>query len=212
MKKVLVANSQAKDARMIEKYLARHFEVVVISRPALLRFHKGRFDLMLIDHNFTANSGIDFLMDILPEHPGPILMFTPASDPQCAIEALRAGAFNYIVKTGAYLQFLNVAVDDALMKYQERQGLKETITALKERIDELTQKTRVKKPLHDAPPSSVVPGTFLRPPPRVKTPASYDGKKELNLMKEVIARFKKGDVNVPTLVEIVGKFNELVTQ
>ncbi|MCD4719409.1 MAG: hypothetical protein K8S13_06065 [Desulfobacula sp.] len=35
-------------------------------------------------------------------------------------------------------------------------------------------------------------------------------KKEINLVEEIISRFKKGEVNLPTLPEISIQFNDLV--
>ncbi|WDP91823.1 MAG: HDOD domain-containing protein [Desulfobacter sp.] len=200
MKKILVANKEPEKAEETATYLERFFKVSTICSPKAFFDLDSRFDLMLIDHNFTPNSGIDFLMDILPRYKLPVLMLTPSGDPQCAVEALRVGAFNYIVKTGGYLKFLHIAIDDAVNKYRERQDLKHTVSELKKRLFILEGKTRTQgaKPKAAAPVAGDAASKTEPPKP------------ERNLMEEIVSRFKKGDVNLPTLPEITMKFNRLV--
>lgn len=208
MKQVLIANSHEGEAAEIQKYLKRYFQLTVISTPSEWDSRDTRFDLVLVDHNFTANSGIDFLMDILRSQTLPILMLTPSSDPQCAIEALRVGAFNYIIKTGGFLKFLNIAIVDALNKFQERQQLKETISGLREKLGELGGKNRAGHVTGTPVSAPAIGRRPVRPGSPAQAPAPPQ--KELNLMEEIISRFKKGDVNLPTLPEINLKFNNLV--
>lgn len=213
MKQVLIANSHTEEAEKLKKYLKRHFDVTVIAAPAEWTADDNRFDLVLVDHNFTVNSGIDYLMDILRKQSLPILMLTPSEDPQCAIEALRVGAFNYVVKTGGYFQFLNIAIDDALNKFRERKELKETISSLREKLNIRDEKTVVRgrntkssSPAgtgSTAVPTSASQAVVSKPP---------EPPKEMSLMEAIISRFKKGDVNLPTLPEINMKFNNLVKQ
>lgn len=209
MKTVLIASSQPFESETLEKYLQRYFRVKTISDTNQMNIETAEMDLVLLDHNFTINSGIDFLMDVLQKRSLPILMLTPASDPQCAVEALRVGAFNYIVKTGDYLQFLNIAIDDALNKFQERQDLKDTISDLRVRITKLEEQNGSgqtafnKQPFPSGKPKA---RSNLAPKP------APEPKKEVNLMEEIITRFKKGDVNLPTLPEINLRFNQLISQ
>lgn len=210
MKQVLIANSSEEEALALKKNLVRFFRIRIISEASEWKLLDASFDLILIDHNFTVNSGIDFLMDIFPGIKAPVLMLTPDSDPQCAIEALRVGAFNYIVKTRGYLQFLNIAIDDAINKYSERRELKDTVSELKERLVVLEDKVAVKRPkflnlTEKTPAKSARPG-------REQAPVQPAPPKEESLIEAIISRFKKGDVNLPTLPEINLKFNELVKQ
>lgn len=208
MKKVLIANSRPEETENIQKFIRQSYEIRTISRPSEFKGETYGFDIILIDHNFTRNSGIDFLMEIMRKQTVPVLMLTPADDTQCAVEALRAGAFNYIVKSGGYFQFLNIAIKDAIHKFEETAQLKQTISELKGRIGDVEKKTgatalpkkiaakRPVRPKTDAPP----PKIELKPEP----------KKEINLMEEIISRFKKGEVNLPTLPQISIQFNKLI--
>ena len=66
-----------------------------------------------------------------------VLILTPPDDAKCAFEAVRMGAFNYVVKVGNYYDLLNLLVNEAINKYNERDQMRETIIALKSRVSEL---------------------------------------------------------------------------
>ena len=139
-------------------------------------------------------------------------MLTPSADPQIAIEALRVGAVNYIVKTGAYLEFLHIAIDDAVNKFKERQEMVDTISSLKEKLQGLEDKRAVKRPEFFFFFASRPKQLSRTDSPARKAAPAPEPVKELNLMEEIISRFKKGDVNLPTLPEINSKFNDLIKQ
>ncbi len=210
MKKILIANSKPPEAEKIKTYLQKYFQITLITDPG--QFNWDEFVVILIDHNFTSLSGIDFLMNIIGKRSAPVLMLTPPEDPQCAIEALRSGAFNYIVKTGNYFQFLYIAITDAINKYEERAELKNTIKEMTAAIKDLEKRTGVKSALKPkavrglkksgAPAASVDNG----PDPMVEP----EPEREINLLEEIVSRFKKGEVNLPTLPQVHVKFNELI--
>ena len=208
MKKILIANSRPQEAEKIKTYLQKHFQITVITDPG--QFVWDEFVVILIDHNFTGLSGIDFLMDIIGKRAAPVLMMTPPEDPQCAIEALRSGAFNYVVKTGNYFQFLYIAIADAINKYEERAELKNTIKELSAAITDLEKRTGVKAVAR--PKAAQKKATLTVPGQKASAPAQTQEEpdREINLLEEIVSRFKKGEVNLPTLPQVHVKFNELI--
>lgn len=208
MKRVLIANSQPVEAEELKKYIQRYFHVSIISEPSQMKKNQQAFDLVLIDHNFTINAGMDFLMKVLRKKSLPILMLTPADDPQCAIAALRAGAFNYLVKTSHYFQFINIAIDDAIRKFNETKRLKETISDLRKKLKAVEKKTGLKIML----PKSSSATVSSKVKSDIAEPEKPEPKKEINLVEEIISRFKKGDVNLPTLPKISLQFNDLIVK
>lgn len=92
MKSVLIANSSFAEAREQKKTISQEFNVSVIASPKELDDHLDKSDLVLLDHNFTEYSGVDFLMKILKESYLPVLILTPPDDAKAAIEAMRVGA------------------------------------------------------------------------------------------------------------------------
>ncbi len=203
MKEILLANRNPSEAEDLIHVLGRHVNITLISSASELSPGEASYDLVLIDHNFTAHSGIDFLMDLLSWKPLPVLMLTPPSEPQCAIEGLRAGAFNYIVKTKGYLNFLHIAIDDAISKFHEKKQLKKTIAELQRKVRELEgQMGTAKPPLAgkaraplSAAPSKQAPRKQGKPP---------------SLIEQIISRFKKGDVNLPALPQIGTQFDAML--
>ena len=206
MKKILIANGRPDEARKIKTYLKGYFEVTLITEPRQLVWED--FVVVLIDHNFTINSGIDFLMDVIGRRSAPVLMVTPPEDPQCAIESLRAGAFNYIVKTGNYFQFLYIAIKDAINKFEERAELKKIVKELAEAVSDLERRTGVKAVRRKA---AATPKPAAAPAPQTADgkPAA-EPEREINLLEEIVSRFKKGEVNLPTLPQVHVKFNDLI--
>ena len=99
-----------------------------------------------------------------------------------------------MVKSGNYLQILNIAINEAINKFNEREHLKETINTLKEQVEEL------KKQLAGLSPQAGAEGQTASPAPE----------KEINLVDEIISRFKRGEINLPVIPRINTKFKQLI--
>ena len=204
MESVLVACRKQSDFEKINKAVKKHFKVIHISSAEILKKLENKFDLILLDHGFTDHSGIDFLMDINTNKTIPTLFLTPDNDPQCAVEALRAGAFNYVVKTGNYETILNIAIRDAISKFSERLELKGKISELKQKLNQFEEnqgRSNRDEPAPQPKYVSIKDAGFQEKP-----------KKEINLVEEIISRFKKGEINLPSLPQIYVKFNKLISQ
>jgi len=194
---ILIANKAYKESRSLADTLDQDFKVSIIASPneyddKLME----QFELVLLDHNFTENSGIDFLKSILGKFYIPVLMLTPPEDPQCAVEAMRAGAYNYIVKAGDFNQVLNISVKEALEKFNAHEQMKQTIIQLKEQVAELQNRLslRTKSDTTETPEAVSL------------------SKPKDNIIQEIISRFKRGEINLPSLPQITIKFSELVNK
>lgn len=206
MESVLIACKESEEFEKINKAVKKHFNVILVDTPEMFKKVEKRFDIILLDHNFTDHSGIDFLMDINRLKSLPILFLTPDNDPQCAVEALRAGAFNYVVKTGNYVSILNIAMRDAISKFNERKELKEKISELQDKVDELEEETGRNK--REDKKTEQIKTVTQKP---VAEPVREE-KKEVNLVEEIISRFKKGEINLPSLPQMNIKFKELISK
>ena len=142
MNSILVANSVSSEQYKIKKMIDQEYNVSCIGSPNEPELNFDEFDLVLLDHNFTDNSGLDFLKQIVKESCIPVLMITPADDFQCAIESIRVGAFNYIVKTGVFLELINISVKEAINRFNELEHMKQTITDLRKRVAEMETRLR----------------------------------------------------------------------
>ena len=198
MNSILVANSVSSEQKKIKKMIDQEYNVSCIGSLNDPEPNFDDFDLVLLDHNFTDNSGLDFLKQIVKESCIPVLMITPADDFQCAIEAIRVGAFNYIVKTGVFLELINISVKEAINRFNELEHMKQTITDLRKRVAEMeTRLCRYEKTDGKELPSS----------------AKFVQKKEIEkptIIQEIVARFKQGEINLPSMPEIALKFKESI--
>ncbi|MCP4020321.1 MAG: HDOD domain-containing protein [Desulfobacteraceae bacterium] len=200
MKTILIANSDPNESSKQKEVLQRYFQVITIFKPEEIKKIKPDIDLLVLDSNFTNDSGIDFLKDYV-DTLSPILMLTSDNDPTCAVEAIREGAFNYLVKTKNYLKIISITIQDAVNKYTEKQDLKDTIKDLLARLKGFEEQDgnngkdgdpKSYKYLPDSEGDDSVP------------------QQEINLVDEIITRFKKGEINLPTLPKICSQFNEMV--
>lgn len=197
MKAILIANSSPREQEELEQVVGRDYNVTGITGPDALTVSPADFDLILLDHNFTESAGIDFLMRVMKECYLPVLMITPEHDPQCAIEAIRVGAYNYIVKTEGYEQILNISIKEAISKFNEREEMKQTILDLRKRVAELEKQLGI-RPRQERKVSA----------PRPAAPGLQADKP--SVIEEIIARFKRGDINLPTLPGIITGFNDTI--
>ncbi len=79
------------------------------------------FDLILLDiHLSDSESGIDFLHQLVPRHPDTaVVMMTGTGDTQTAVDCLRDGAYDYLLKPFRPAELLRV-VKDSLNRRNSR--------------------------------------------------------------------------------------------
>jgi len=64
MKRILIANSSESELGELKEVVSREYTVVCLAQQEQHSSNIDDFDLLLLDHNFTENSGIDFLMHV----------------------------------------------------------------------------------------------------------------------------------------------------
>jgi len=196
MKSVLIANKNSEEAFKLQEVINKNYDTNVIISPKGLNGELEKTSLVLLDHNFTEYSGVDFLVEVLKTSFIPVLMMTPPDDAMCAIEAMRAGAYNYIVKAGDYHNFLSLSIKEAIEKFNEKEQMKQTIIVLKNQVKDLESRLEIQnvKDVHS-------------PASKNKTNEKAD-----NIAEEIIARFKSGEINLPSMPKINVKFRELTNK
>jgi two-component system response regulator AtoC len=102
MKKVLIVDDDRRMRRTLQIVLEHmELESVAAANVSEAREHLGstRFDLVLSDLKMPGASGIDLLGEIRAEHPQlPVILITAYGTIQTAIEAMRKGASDYVLK------------------------------------------------------------------------------------------------------------------
>jgi len=142
--KILLAEDNADHRELISLALAGHdpawqVEEVVSGEEALYRLAEGNaYDLVLLDYRLPKRDGLNVLEEfmqgvVLP----PVVMITGEGDEQVAVEAMKGGAYDYVVKAESYLQRLPVVARRAMEAHHlvvERKRAEEALAAEKERL------------------------------------------------------------------------------
>jgi DNA-binding NtrC family response regulator len=102
MPRILLVDDDAETCRFLEELLEapnRQFVSVQDPDTALTKIRYDSFDLLISDINLNAgHSGIDLLRSFRSEQSGPVVLISGFGTLETAIEAVRAGAFDYISK------------------------------------------------------------------------------------------------------------------
>jgi two-component system sensor histidine kinase/response regulator len=146
-------------ARLVQKNLQRAGYVVDIAsdgEQGVARFEADSYDLMFVDQNLPVYDGLEVIRilrakGILP----PTIMITGAGDEKVAVEAMKLGAGDYIVKdVGAgYLELLPAAIEKMLRQHhaiEEKQQAEEALHKSEERFRKLFEQSNDAIFIHQA--------------------------------------------------------------
>ncbi len=116
--KLLIVEDDADQRDLIRETLEDHFGqgtvVAVDSREAAAAQDPTKFDLILTDYNLSGACGMEVLDDVRKRSNTPVIMVTGENVGKIAVEAIRRGATDYIVKLGDYLFTIPLVVEKNL--------------------------------------------------------------------------------------------------
>ena len=101
------------------------------------------FDVVVVDYKLVGMSGLDLCKEILSQEIRlPLVILTGRGSQQLAIEALKVGVDDYIVKNHSqgYLNLLPVVLPETVRKYGDRIARERVDEALRKAYDELEQR------------------------------------------------------------------------
>jgi signal transduction histidine kinase/DNA-binding response OmpR family regulator len=111
-------------ARLLQKNLERNGYTVDLApdgATGLAMYETGAYDVVAVDHNMPMYDGLEVIRRLAERGPlPPTIMITGAGNEKIAIEAMKLGAGDYIVKDveGGYLELLPSVIEQVL--YQQR--------------------------------------------------------------------------------------------
>ncbi|MFQ5450789.1 MAG: sensor histidine kinase [Nitrospinaceae bacterium] len=112
-------------------------------REAITRLENSSYDLCLFDYRLGEVDGIDLLRTIRSKNiPIPIILLTGQGDQEVAVEAMKAGATDYLTKGKLSTESLAHSIRYALQLHKEGQRRKQTEEMLKKSHEELTVTNR----------------------------------------------------------------------
>ena len=113
--KILVVEDDIDQRDLIRETLQDHFgpDTVTCAECGheVLSWDLTQFDVVLTDYNLPDISGMDFLRAILQRCDRPVIVVTGENVRQTAAQAIRAGAYDYVVKAGDYLFTIPLVVE-----------------------------------------------------------------------------------------------------
>ena len=129
--KILVADDDPDHVRLITEILNQELKAEVESvakgEECLKKVIKNRYDLLLLDYLFPDISGLDILKEIVEKgNDLPIIMISGHGTEKVAVDAMKAGAIDYIVKSEDGFQSLPFAAKRAIEKDQLRKKLRQS--------------------------------------------------------------------------------------
>lgn len=144
-KKVLYADDEPGLRRLVERGLsAQGIEVVAVEdgAAAVERLQQDVFDVVALDHHMPRLDGMGALQRIneMPNHP-PVIMVTGEQDSAVAVAALKAGAFDYVLKdaSGQFVPLLLAALTGAADAMRLRRAKEAAESELREQKDRFEQ-------------------------------------------------------------------------
>ncbi len=120
--RVLQIDDDVALARLVEKALTRRgyaYEHARDAQTGLVRIAEGGIDVVVLDHFLDAGTGINVLATLNERSPAPPVVYvTGSQEPTVAVEALKAGAADYVLKTVGeeFIVLLVSAIEQAIEK------------------------------------------------------------------------------------------------
>jgi PAS domain S-box-containing protein len=125
--KVLYAEHHAADIDLTRRHFARHapnfhLDVVVTGPEVLRRLQQapaeGGYDVVLLDYRLPGLNALELLKDLRqPDKPDvPVVLVTGQGGEEIALQAIKLGAFNYVVKNPGYLYQLPGELENAVVR------------------------------------------------------------------------------------------------
>ncbi|MEG4517693.1 MULTISPECIES: ATP-binding protein [unclassified Microcoleus] len=142
---ILVIDDNPTDRLLVKRELERQFsqlQITEISDNTLLgeALNRGGFHLVITDYQLRWTNGIDVLKTFKSRYPEcPIIMFTNTGNEEIAVEAMKAGLEDYIIKSPKHYVRLRVAVRGVL----DRVAAWERVARLENQLHSLLERLNV---------------------------------------------------------------------
>lgn len=136
--RILYMEDDAGLARLLQKSLRRlgcQVDLAENGEVGLSMLADGQYDLVLTDNNMPVCEGLEVIRIMAEQlEAPPVIMVTGNGNETTAVEALKLGAIDYIVKDVdmGYLELLPMVIEKALQKRQMIQEREQMFTAIRE--------------------------------------------------------------------------------
>ena len=137
-------------ARLLQKRLAREGYTVDIAadgEEGIAKYREGAYGILFVDQSLPGYDGLQVIRTLAAQGPlPPIVMITGTGDERVAVEAMKLGAVDYIVKDvdGGYLNLLPAVIEKALQQrraVEEKEQAEQALKGEQEKFQTLVQQS-----------------------------------------------------------------------
>ncbi len=143
--KILVADDEPQVREVLSRYLTNighHIGVASNGDEVLGKIDAEQFDLVLLDISMPGKSGIEVLKELQTKCPDTgVIMVTAIADINIAIDAMRNGAYDYLVKP-IDLNMLSISIERALERRRLLLENREYQLYLEKKVEEQTSQIK----------------------------------------------------------------------
>ena len=145
MCRLVIIDDNPEDRILILRELSREFpnleaEEIIDTEGLNQALNTGNFDLVITDYQLRWNDGVSVLQEFKSRYAHcPVIMFTDSGNQEIAVEAMKTGLDDYIIKSPKHYIRLSVAVRAAL----ERAESKRKTERLEMRLETLLNRLNV---------------------------------------------------------------------
>ncbi len=143
--KILLIEDNLAEARLLEELLknaeSNQFSLFHVQRlrDALQELSRATYDAILLDLTLPDSEGLASLSPLIKQAPNlPIVVLTNTNDERLALEAVRKGAQDYLVKRQINVSVLIRSLRYAIERKQALESLRAVNQALESRVEERT--------------------------------------------------------------------------
>jgi len=135
--RLLLIDDNPDDRALTLRELKKEFEIqvqeIVDSQGLVSALKEGDFDIAITDYQLKWSNGLEILGKIKSRYPDcPVIMFTGTGNEEIAVEAMKDGLDDYVVKSPKHFKRLPAAIKAAMQQARQRQTIRETQEALRE--------------------------------------------------------------------------------
>src|SRR6266536_3393941 len=129
--KILIVDDNPDDRALARREIDREFpnsqfRQVITARELTQALESTRFDLVITDYQLRWSDGITVLLAVKVRCPEcPVIMFTGSGNEEIAVQAMKAGLDDYVLKSPRHFARLASAVHMALERARQRKALHE---------------------------------------------------------------------------------------
>ena len=143
---VLLIEDSTADARLLQEFLREtlydEFRLTHVERlgKALQHLESKAYDVILLDLTLPDSDGLRSLNMLLTQAPSiPVVVLTNTNNPELAVEAVRQGAQDYLVKRQMHPEVLVRSLRYAIERKQQAEALRVANAALEHRVQARTR-------------------------------------------------------------------------